>query len=162
MMHCVIHRQALASKPLASNLREVLNLAIKVVNYVKNSALSSRLFALLCEDLRADHKVLLFHSEIRCLSKGNMLGGIYELKEAVALFLEYQGKHRLLQAFKNYNFQLSLANLADIFEALNILNLKLQGTNTTIIAHYDIIQAFTGKLQLWISELEECRFIFLT
>jgi hypothetical protein len=38
-----------------------------------------------------------------------------------------------------------LAYLADIFEALKILNLKIQGTNTTIIAH-DIIQAFTDKL----------------
>jgi hypothetical protein len=34
-MHCVIHRQALASKTLPSHLREVLRLAIKVVSYVK-------------------------------------------------------------------------------------------------------------------------------
>jgi hypothetical protein len=153
-MRCIIYRQALDSKTLPSDLREILNLTIKVVSYVKNSALSSRLFALLCEDLRADDKVLLFHTEVRWLSKGNMLGRIYELMKAVALFfLEYQGKGQLLQAFKNDSFQLSLAYLADIFEALNTLNLKLQGTNSTITAHYDIIQAFTGKLQLWIQRV---------
>jgi hypothetical protein len=91
------------------------------------------LFALLCEDLRAHHKVLLFHTELRWLSKGNILGRICELKEVVTLFLEYQGKDQLLQAFKNGKFQLSLAYLEDIFEALNTLNLKLQGTNTTIM-----------------------------
>jgi hypothetical protein len=90
----------------------------------------------------------MFHTEVRWLSKGNMLGRIYERKEAVVLFLEYEGKDQLLQALKIYCFQLSLAYLADIFEALNTLNLKLQGTNATIIVHYDIIQAFRGKFQL--------------
>jgi hypothetical protein len=85
---------------------------------VKNSALISRLFALLFVYLKAYHKVL-FSAEVRWLPKGNMLGRIYELKEAVALFLEYQGKELLLQALKNYSFQLSLAYLADAFEALN-------------------------------------------
>jgi hypothetical protein len=97
----------------------------------KNNVLSSRLFALLCEDLRANHKVVLFHTEVRWLTKGNMLGQIYDLKEAVTLFLDCQGKDQMLQAFKNDSFQLSLAYLEDIFEALNTLNLKLQGTNTT-------------------------------
>jgi hypothetical protein len=111
------------------------------------TVLSSRLFALLCEVMRADHKVFLFHTEVRWLSKGNILCRVYELKEAVALFFGHQGKDQLLQALKNDSFQLSLAYLAFIFEALNTLNLKLQGTNTTVIAHYDIIQAFTGELQ---------------
>jgi hypothetical protein len=62
--------------------------------------------------------------------------------------LEYQGKYQLLQDLKNDSFQLSLAYLAHIFEAFNTLNLKRQGTDTTSIVHYDIIQAFTGKFQL--------------
>lgn len=79
--HCVIHRQALASKTLPQNLRQSLDLAIKNVNYIKSSALNSRLFTLLCEDLDSDHKVLPFHTEVRWLSKGNMLARLYELKE---------------------------------------------------------------------------------
>jgi hypothetical protein len=90
---------------------------------------------LLCEDLRAYHEVLLFDTEVRWLSKGNKLGRIYDLKEEVALFLECQGRDQLVQVLKNYRFQLSLAYMADIFEALNTLKLKLQGTKTTIIAH---------------------------
>nr|CAI5821899.1 unnamed protein product [Callosobruchus analis] len=48
--------------------------------------------------------------------------------------------------FEGEKFQLSLAYLADIFEFLNNLNLKLQGKNTTILASYDNIQGFLAKL----------------
>ncbi|XP_068247664.1 SCAN domain-containing protein 3-like [Palaemon carinicauda] len=63
--HCVIHRQSLASKTQPGNLRSSLNLAIKVVNFVKISTLNSRLFAALCSDLVTDYKTLLFHTEVR-------------------------------------------------------------------------------------------------
>ncbi|KAF2346471.1 protein of unknown function DUF4371 [Trinorchestia longiramus] len=60
--HCVIHRQSLASKTLPGNLLSSLNLAIKGVNFVKNSSLNSRLFAALCSDLGTDYRTLLFHT----------------------------------------------------------------------------------------------------
>lgn len=41
---CILHREALASRTLPGEMREVLNLAIKVVNYIKTGALNSRLF----------------------------------------------------------------------------------------------------------------------
>ncbi|KAL1241411.1 Uncharacterized protein TSPI_10600 [Trichinella spiralis] len=148
-MHCAIHRQALVAKTLPDDLREDLNFAVEVVNYVKRSALNTRLFASLCESLNADHMALLCHTEVRWLSKGNMLGRIYELREAVAEFLEQRGRRTVCRAFKSEHFQLSLAYLADIFEALNSLNLKLQGANANVMAHYDIVQSFTAKISLW-------------
>ncbi|CAH1989318.1 unnamed protein product [Acanthoscelides obtectus] len=81
--HCVIHRQALAFETLPQKLRQTLDSAIRIVNYIKGSALNSPLFTLLCEDLDTDHKVLLFHTEVRWLSKGNTLARLYELKEEV-------------------------------------------------------------------------------
>ncbi|CAH2012902.1 unnamed protein product [Acanthoscelides obtectus] len=63
--HCVIHRQALASKTLPQKLRQTLDSPISIVNYMECSALNSRLFTLLCEDLDSDHKVPLFHTEVR-------------------------------------------------------------------------------------------------
>ncbi|CAH2004743.1 unnamed protein product [Acanthoscelides obtectus] len=79
--HWVIHRQTLASKTLPQILRLTLDSAIRIVNYIKSSALNSRLFTLLCEDLDPDHKVPLFHTEVRWLSKSNTLARLYELKE---------------------------------------------------------------------------------
>ncbi|KRZ14060.1 Protein ZBED8 [Trichinella zimbabwensis] len=153
-MHCVIHRQALVAKTLPDDLREDLNFAVEVVNYVKSSALNTRLFAALCESLNADHMVLLYHTEVRWLSKGNMLGRIYELREAVAEFLEQRGRRTMCRAFKSEHFQFSLAYLADIFEALNSLNLKLQGANANVMAHYDIVQSFIAKISLWLKQVE--------
>ncbi|CAH1964366.1 unnamed protein product [Acanthoscelides obtectus] len=48
-------RIALASKTLPQKLRQTLDSAIKIVNCIKSSALNSRLFTLLCEDLDSDH-----------------------------------------------------------------------------------------------------------
>ncbi|KAF2367975.1 protein of unknown function DUF4371 [Trinorchestia longiramus] len=127
--HCVIHRQSLASKTLPVNLRSSRNLAIKVVNFVKNSSLNSRLFAALCSDLGTDYKTLLFHTKVRWLSKGNTLSRLNELKNEVEIFLQKQKQDKLYEAFREEDFQLSLAYLVDFFEAINNLNLKLQGRN---------------------------------
>ena len=47
-VHCMIHCQALASRTLPSNLQSALKIAIKTVNFVKKSALNTRLFSKLC------------------------------------------------------------------------------------------------------------------
>ncbi|KRY92399.1 Zinc finger BED domain-containing protein 5 [Trichinella pseudospiralis] len=60
----------------------------------------------------------------------------------------------MCRAFKSEHFQLSLAYLADIFEALNSLNLKLQRANANVMAHYDIVQSFIAKISLWLKQVE--------
>ncbi|XP_067933175.1 zinc finger BED domain-containing protein 5-like [Watersipora subatra] len=53
--HCFIHRQALAVKTLPKGLQEHLSSGITVVNFIKGSALQTRLFHKLCEDMDAVH-----------------------------------------------------------------------------------------------------------
>ena len=97
----------------------------------------------------ADHTALLYHNQVRWLSKGNMLSRIFELREEVKLFLFAKQKHDLLLAFGGDGFSTYLAYLADIFKALNQLNKKLQGpAGTNIIVHSDAINAFVVKLNL--------------
>ena len=67
--HCVIHRQALAAKTLPQRLNLVLEIVINVVNYVKSSAVNTRLFRLLCKDMDASHENLLFHTKICSLGE---------------------------------------------------------------------------------------------
>ena len=59
--HCIIHRYALACKTLPISLKEVLNLVIKLINFVKESTLNSCLFKELCRDMNANHESLLFY-----------------------------------------------------------------------------------------------------
>ena len=42
--HCIIHREALASRRMTQPLKETLDTAIRLVNFVKASALNCRLF----------------------------------------------------------------------------------------------------------------------
>ena len=67
--HCVIHRKALASRTLPAAMNEKLATTIRVVNFVKKSPVKSRLLAILCKDMDADHETLLFHTAVRWLSK---------------------------------------------------------------------------------------------
>jgi len=71
--HCALHRKTLACTTLPFELKNVLNAAIEVVNFVKTRSLNSRLFKLLCKDMQSEHEALLFHTNVRWLSNGNML-----------------------------------------------------------------------------------------
>ncbi|XP_064098729.1 zinc finger BED domain-containing protein 5-like [Macrobrachium nipponense] len=101
------------------------------------------------EDMESEHEALLFHTNVRWLSKGNMLGRLYELREEVAIFLDSQQKADFHDNFQSEGFQITLTYLVDIFEALNPVNLKLQGKSINIITHHDTIRAFMAKLDLW-------------
>ena len=91
--HCMIHKAALVSKTIPKRLHEHMSVVIKVVNYVKSSAPNTRLFSKLCKDMDADHTALLYHTQVRWLSKGNMLSRIFELRE-VELFFSCKTKTR--------------------------------------------------------------------
>ncbi|XP_068238515.1 SCAN domain-containing protein 3-like [Palaemon carinicauda] len=61
-VHCFIHREVLGSKSLPSGLLTIFTGIVKVVNYVKNSALNTRLFQQLCHDMESEHSSLLFYT----------------------------------------------------------------------------------------------------
>jgi hypothetical protein len=96
--HCIIHRQALASKKISPKLDDTMSLVINVVNFIKSKALNSRLFSVLCE-VGTNHRCLLLHSEIRWLSRCRVVQGIFELRDEVKKFLE----ERNFQYFESLN-----------------------------------------------------------
>ena len=154
-IHCMIHREALASKTLPINMKSVLQTLIKMVNFIKKSALNTRVFRLLCQELNSNHKDLLYYTAVRWLSKGNVIARVYELMDELKIYFKSQGKNaeHLLNEITD-NFKENVAYLADIFEALNLLNLQLQGPDTTIIIHRDCIKTFMDKIKLWSRKIE--------
>jgi|UniRef100_A0A2S2QCF6 hypothetical protein len=48
--HCMLHREALVSKKMSTELNKVLNEAVKIINFIKSGVLNSRLFYKLSED----------------------------------------------------------------------------------------------------------------
>ena len=146
--HCNLHRAALVSKHISDDFKNVLNTAVKIVNFIKTKPLQSRLFEKLCEEMGSNHKSLLLHTEIRWLSRGKVLTRLAELREEVAMFLE--SKSDLATYLRDKEFILRLTYLADIFSRLNELNLYLQGTEgISVFAVHDKIRGFMKKLFLW-------------
>ncbi|XP_072377904.1 protein FAM200A-like [Diabrotica undecimpunctata] len=146
--HCNIYTQALASQTLPEPLNVTLNLASKIVNHIKSSALNTRLFQALCQELNSDQKTLLFHTEVRWLSKGNMLERLYNLKSKVKILLmtsKQEDFHRRFTDDKNIFY---LAYLSDFFKTINVLNLKLQGRKN-LLNTYDAIKGLIENISLW-------------
>ena len=125
-LHCMIHQFALSCKILPAEFFDILSLVIKMVNNVKGSALNSQLFKILCEDLGADHSVLLFHSNVHWLYRGNVPKCVYELhKELLGFFQQSNKCETLVTSLRDDFFILILAYLVDIFDAQNMLNKNL-------------------------------------
>lgn len=146
--HCVIHREALASRHLSSELSEVMTDIVGVVNFIKTRPLKTRVFSAICEEMGAEHQAVLFHSEARWLSRGKVLSRVFELRDQIRMFSEQE--HDLAEKCSDENFLAKLAYLSDIFGKLNELNLQLQGKDKHLPQVTDKISSFTRKLAMWV------------
>ena len=88
MTHCFLHRHTLASKTLLSTLQEILSSSVKVVKFIRARALNYRIFKKLCQETGAQDEVLLYHTEVRWLSKGQALKRLMELRKELSFFKE--------------------------------------------------------------------------
>ena len=153
-VHCFIHRFALCTKVLPSELLSCLNKIIKIANFIKTSALNARLFARLCEDVCSEHKCLLFHTEVRWLSRGNMTRRVFEHRHELFTFFK-EKNHEFKDDLENDEFLSRLAYLSDIFQALNLINLSFQGSNSNTAVFISKLEAFIRKLDVWIKKCKE-------
>ncbi|XP_059097468.1 protein FAM200C-like [Tigriopus californicus] len=151
--HCVLHRQALASKTLPKILKEAMGIVVQTVNFIRGRALNQRLFKKFCDEIGAEHGVLLYHTEVRWLSRGSVLTRVVELQDEILEFLKHQ-QSPLAKHFEDEHFIVSLGYLADIFSLLNDLNTSMQGRDVDIIQARGKVVAFTRKLPIWCRRVE--------
>lgn len=150
--HCFIHREALVAKSLVPGLNEVLQTVVKMVNFIKCKFLKSRLFNDLCSAMDSEHTQLLFHTEVRWLSRGRVLQRFYELRQDLLLFFTCE-ESQFADFLSDNSWCTKVAFLADIFGKLNYLNKSMQGKQENILTSTDKISSFQQKILLWITKI---------
>ncbi|VVC42324.1 Hypothetical protein CINCED_3A017947 [Cinara cedri] len=95
----------------------------------------------------AEHECLLLHTELRWLSRGKVLMGVFELKEELLEFYSTEGNMIFCELLKNEKWCAMLAYLANIFNYINSVNINMQGQDKINkyfpeieIANYDWIR----------------------
>ena len=106
--------EALASQVLSGDLNGVLEVVVKIVNYIKARPLKALLFQHLCDELGAECNNLLFYCNARWLSKGKVLLRVYQLRNKIFIFLKEEN-NALATTFEDEVFPTQLAYLCDIF-----------------------------------------------
>lgn len=86
LTHCFLHRDIFISRTLSKELKTALDQTIIMVNFIKPRSLKSRLFKQFCNSMDTKHECLLLHSEVRWLSRENVLMRAFELKELLELY----------------------------------------------------------------------------
>lgn len=87
-LHCNIHREVLVSKSLSDDFISVLNMSVKIVNFIKARPLQSCLFEKLFKEMGSNHKLLLFHTEVHWLSRGKVFTRLVEFRKEVTYYLD--------------------------------------------------------------------------
>ncbi|KAL4090794.1 hypothetical protein QTP88_025569 [Uroleucon formosanum] len=151
--HCFLHREALVAKSLVSDLQNILDQVVKVINFIKSRPLKSRLFDKICEEMDADYSRLILYSAVRWLSRGNILSRFYNLREELLVFLTMEETEFNFLGDEEWWTKLSF--LTDLFEHLNKLNSSMQGRDENILTSSDKIMAFIEKLNLWKTKINQ-------
>ena len=89
-LHCIIHQQNLTAKTI--DVENVMSVVVKVINSIKSSALRSRQFETFLAENDSEYGGLLYYTEVRWLSRGNMLKRTYDLRQNMLDFFKIINK----------------------------------------------------------------------
>ena len=71
--HCIIHQQALCSKLKNDELQNVMDIVIKIVNFIRANPLNHRQFKVLLEEYDSNYGDFVLNNDVRWLSRGKVL-----------------------------------------------------------------------------------------
>ena len=152
--HCLIHQESLCAKQI--NLTGVMSIVVDIVCFIRAKALNHRQFKNLLEELESSNTDVFLHTEVRWLSRSQVLLRFCDLLPEIRMFLA--SKSKIYEELSNPAWLLNLAFLTDISKQLNLLNEQLQGQDKTVPVMYQCIEAFQRKLSLFSAHMSTSNF----
>ena len=143
---------------LPKELSDVTTIVVNTVNFICARALNHCLFQVLCEDIGAAYIHLLYYTEVRWLSRGQVLNRVLQLRQEIVIFMR-EKCNELADYFSDPVFVARLAYTSDIFGHLNDLNMSLQGSSVAIIEAAERISSLREKLRLLSNSVEKRSFV---
>ncbi|XP_035862707.1 general transcription factor II-I repeat domain-containing protein 2B-like [Sander lucioperca] len=128
-----------------------MSTVVSTINFIKSRGLNSRQFKELLSELESEYGDLVYHWEIRWLSRGEMVARFHKLREEVKQFMDMKGKP--VNELSDGKWLCDLAFMVDITKHLSELNVKLQGPNQLVSARVSNVKSFEAKLKLWQMQL---------
>ena len=110
--HCIIHQQALCAK--VTGFDHVMTTVLKIINSIRSKAKQHRMFKMLLDELSAEYGDLLLPTEIRWLSRGQILKRFLSLLSEVKEFILSKGEDASL--LEEPEWLLDLAFLTELTE----------------------------------------------
>ncbi|XP_077340540.1 general transcription factor II-I repeat domain-containing protein 2-like [Lithobates pipiens] len=152
-LHCIIHQQVLCAKHLKYD--HVMKPVVKTINFIRSKAMCHRQFKQFLLDIQAEYEDVLYHNDVRWLSRGSALQRFYSLKKEIGEFLET--KEQPMRELSDPMGLADLGFLVDITKHLNVLNISLQGKDAAVNQLYSHLKVFGTKLQLFIRQLSQAQ-----
>ncbi|CAM4310057.1 unnamed protein product [Leuciscus chuanchicus] len=115
-LHCIIHQQALCSK--CQRFDNVMSVVVKCINHIRSRGLKHRQFRAFLDEIESEYEDVLYFTEVRWLSRGNVLTRFFELKAEVKAFMEKDGM--AVPVLSDPKWLMDLAFLVDITQELNV------------------------------------------
>lgn len=70
-----------------------MNVVVKTVSFIKARGLNHSQFQHFLTELEAEYTDVIYHCEVRWLSRGNVLKRFYELREEIDMFMTHKGDY---------------------------------------------------------------------
>uniref|UniRef100_A0A8C8RPP1 Uncharacterized protein n=1 Tax=Pelusios castaneus TaxID=367368 RepID=A0A8C8RPP1_9SAUR len=154
-LHCVIHQENLCAEILNSELNNVVNTVVQIVNFlVARSTLIHGRFRALLEEMDGAYKDAPCH--IPWLSCSKILVQFVNCFDAIKASLSENGQN--FPETEDNKWLCKLMFLTDITGHLNELNLCLQGEGQTVLDFYETWKAFVAKLAVFSQDIRSSTF----
>jgi hypothetical protein len=70
-----------------------MNIVVSTANFIRSHSLNHKQFREMLIDIEAEYGDVIYHSEVRWLSRGKVLKWIYDLRKEVQLFVDMKENH---------------------------------------------------------------------